>query len=709
MQDSKLRIVNFLGLMALAFIFSLSVRYIWIEQFKDVESFKWNHELMINTNDGYAYAEGARDMLQGFHEDNDLSYYGSSLATTTAFLAKIVPFSFETLLLWMPAIFGSFLVIPLMLIARSLNQEYMGFVAALLGSIAWSYYNRTMIGYYDTDMLVIVLPTFILWALVVNAQEQKNRYLLFIPFFMMLNSWWYGQSYSLDMATIIIVFLYTMVFERKNIFFHKILIFMLLAIATIFFWLKLTLVLGLFFLFHFKKELFNPKIIFYILIATALLVFATGGFTPILAQIKAYIFREAYASDIYETMKFTYFAVNQTVREAGQIPFDIFADRISGHTLTFIFSVIGYILLSLRYKVMWLALPMVGLGFLALKGGLRFTVYAVPPMALGVSYFIFFIANKFELFIFNDTTLKNMRIGFIALASVAILYPNIQHVQEYKVPTVFNQEEVKVLDALGKKASREDYVISWWDYGYPIRYYADVKTLVDGGKHMGNVNFPVSFALLQDEVSAANMARLDVEYTEKSYKDLFDSNIIQIMKDYNYSDVAIFLNEIKTKDFVLPAKTRDIFLYLPNRMMEILPTVDLFSNLNLKTGEQKEKPLFYKTNSFQDAGDKILLGNGVELFKNGGQLKVGNQTISLHEFVITQYNQQGKLEVTRQVMSVESPYSVIYMKNYNQFLVLDKRLANSTYIKLFVLEEYDNSLYEPVILTPLTKVYKLKK
>lgn len=28
--------------------------------------FFWNNELMISTNDGYAFAEGARDMLAGF-------------------------------------------------------------------------------------------------------------------------------------------------------------------------------------------------------------------------------------------------------------------------------------------------------------------------------------------------------------------------------------------------------------------------------------------------------------------------------------------------------------------------------------------------------------------------------------------------------------------------------------------------------------------
>jgi hypothetical protein len=49
------------------------------------------------------------------------------------------------------------------------------------------------------------------------------------------------------------------------------------------------------------------------------------------------------------------------------------------------------------------------------------------------------------------------------------------------------------------------------------------------------------------------------------------------------------------------------------------------------------------------------------------------------------------------------------MKNYHQILVLDKRMYNSTFVQMFVLEKYDKDLFEPVIMTPLVKVFKLKR
>jgi dolichyl-diphosphooligosaccharide--protein glycosyltransferase/undecaprenyl-diphosphooligosaccharide--protein glycosyltransferase len=48
------------------------------------------------------------------------------------------------------------------------------------------------------------------------------------------------------------------------------------------------------------------------------------------------------------------------------------------------------------------------------------------------------------------------------------------------------------------------------------------------------------------------------------------------------------------------------------------------------------------------------------------------------------------------------------MQNYNQFLVVDEQTYQSLYFQLFVLENYDKELFEPTILTPLAKIYKLK-
>ena len=694
LKEDKISLKILFLLIAISFAFSIGIRMIWVYQVSGNGDFVWNNEIMINTNDGYMFAEGARDIIAGFHQKLDSSRVGDSASMLTAFLYKILPIKFETLILYMPAVLGSLIVVPIILIGRALNFTMLGFFASLLGGIAWSYYHRTMVGYYDSDMLIIVLPLFILWSLILSVTHNKDKYLVFSTITTILYNLWYPGSYSLNIALLGMLIAYILIFDRKNEFNYKIVIFMGIAIAKISLPIQALLAITLYLFFNFYKN--ADKFIYYILGVVFLLVAFTGGIEPITKNLTYYIFRPETVSNTGESFKF--FSVVQTVREAGSIPFETFANRISGHQVTFFLSTVGYILMAFRYRIMLLLLPMLGLGFLAYSGGLRFTIYAVPVNALGVAYLVFLATNSIN---------KNfVKYGVISFLFALMIYPNIKHIMGYTVPTVFNKEEVKILDKLKSIADREDYVLSWWDYGYPIRYYADVKTFIDGGKHVGRDNYPVSFSLVYPQVESANMARLIAEYDENTGKK--DSFLQQTLKEYNFKNIETFLQTIKSKKFKPHKKTVDIYYYLPLRMTQIYATVALFSYIDLHTGKRNFQPFFYQTTSFKDIGNKILLSNGIEINKINSTLKVGTQNIPISKFIITSYGFGNRLNKDVRELNPFGGVVVVYMKSYHRFMVMDTRTFNSTYIQLFVLENYDREFFEPVILNPLVKVYKLK-
>lgn len=692
-QRSTTVVVIFL--IIIAYLFSLSMRYIWVAELQGVEQFRWNNELMINTNDGYFFAEGARDILAGSHEANDLSPVNEPISLLTAWLSKIFPGNFETLILYMPSIFGSLIVVPIILISRTLGQTGIGFIASLLASIAHSYYNRTMVGYYDTDMLTIVLPLFALYAIIVAITHQRNRFLIPITLVFSLNQWWYPQSYSLNSAILVITLLYTLIFERKNHYFYKISLFIIIGILSLPIWIKTGIALTLFAFFYYKPSLDQKW--FWGLFATIIaLYFFTGGIDPIWGQLKGYLFRESVSNE----GELHFYNVAQTVREAGNIPFNVFAERISGHPITFVLGVIGYIMALIAYRPLLITLPLVGLGFIAMDAGLRFTIYAVAPIAIGYAYLLLVITKPID----------KQWLRYIALATLTgvAIYPNYIHIKEYMTPTVFTTKEVSTLDQLGKLSHPEDYVITWWDYGYPIRYYSDVKTLVDGGKHNGDVNYPASYVLTQPQQNAAYMARLAVEYTEHSYEDNKSAIIAEMLTKYKADSIDDIMVALRTNSASLPKATRNIYLYLPLRMMDILPTVTLFSYLDLKNPDnQLQQPFFYMTQQFQDTGNTVELGNNLAIVKEKNIIKLGNQEVPIKSFTQIGYDQNQKLQINEQHFSSEG-LNIIFMGSYGRFLILDDFYLNSSYIQMFVFERYDPKLFEPVILDPLSKVYKLK-
>ena len=694
-EDNKTPNYTLLGtLMLITYIFSMLIRMIWVYQFQDNPQFIWNDQLMINTNDGYYFASAAQKWLEGTLQYNnqvkDLFY--TAAITFSAFATSLLPISLDTAILYMPAIISSLVVIPIILIGRLFNITAVGFFAALLGSIAWSYYNRTMIGYFDTDMFSAMAPMFILYFLLATIKTEKAKFALYSALSILIYPFLYDHGQAIIYAMGVIYMMYMIMFHRKDTFtYHSIL---LISIGLMAFnpWLQLLTIFLIFF--AIQKKFITANISFYASLVTVFLFLYTGHiFDLILSKVMLYFNRGV------EDQGLHFFQVIQTVREAGQIPFETMANRISGSTIGLFAALAGYIVLVMRHKEFILALPLIGIGVFSLIGGLRFTVYAVPIAAIS-AIFLFHVIALYA---------KEKKTYYLILTvlSIGIIYPNITHIISYKVPTVFMSKEVQVLDNLKQQSSSKDYVITWWDYSYPIWYYSDKNTLIDGGKHQ-NDNFIVSEILLTtSQLEAARLSRLAVEtYVTSDYQTVSDTLFKNHQPDQ--VDVSAYLENLRYGDIKLPAKSRDVFLYLPMRMLDILPTVKIFSNLDLSTGHPLSKPFFYSTQRFQDSGNVIQFGNGIALLKQEGMIQIGQQKVPLGEFIKVRYNQNGKLDINRKTITPMGPITVIYLESYQRFLILDNEYLNSTFIQMYVFENYDKTLFEPVILDPLVKIYKLK-
>jgi len=688
-----------IGLMVLAYAFSFLLRMVWVWYMKDNPELYWNGQLMINTNDGYYFAAGAQKELFGLHMDNprvpEMFKYGTVFFT--ALLTRITPFSLETVMLYMPAVISSLVVIPTILIARLYGKPWWGFFAALLGSIAWSYYNRTMIGYYDTDMFSAMAPMFILYFLIKSTIDFNMKSALYAALAIVWYPFLYDQGLAIVYAMGMIYGAYMVWYHRKEKTAYASLILVFLSLVPIS-----------------KFGLSAPYtyVVHTIIVAAVYMLLGRGKFTLkqemiaaggifILFLLLGNVFGLIVAKVLSYTIKGTeegvlhFYAVNQTVREAGDIPFSIFANRISGSQVGVFVSLIGYLVLVWKHRPFILALPLVGIGIFALWGGLRFTVYAVPVAAMSAVY-LFFVIGEY---------IQNMKLryGFIVLATAAMLYPNISHIMAYMVPTVLNKSEVEDLAKLDKVATSKDYTISWWDYGYPIWYYSDTNTLIDGGKH-NNDNFIVSKILQSSSAKlAANLSRLAVEtYVDSNYSIVADT----LFKKENPNQL---LAKLENDTYALPPKTRDIYFYLPYRMLNIFPTVAVFGNLDLLTGDEERKMTFYPVHAVSKKDGMVQFNNGLRFNIQKGELMFGNNVRPVRQFLITRNKATGEVDLRAQNYHAEGEFTVIYMQSYGQFLIVDNVTLNAMYVQMFILGIYDKNLFELVVASPYSRIYRLKR
>jgi undecaprenyl-diphosphooligosaccharide---protein glycotransferase len=685
---------QFISLIAIAYIFSVVIRMVWVYQFHDHPEMYWNGQLMINTNDGYFFASMAQKILEDMHQFNPrvMNGWHYAVVALTVVMSKITPFSLETIIFYMPAVVSSLVVIPIILIGRLYNNLSLGFYAALIASIAWSYYNRTMVGYYDTDMFSAMAPMFILYFLLATIESEKKIYLLLSALSILVYPFLYDQGLSLVYAMGLVYMAYMVVFHYKEEFTYQSIILISISLMGIDWYIKFVLILMAFFLY--KRYKFEYKYLVGISTLAIVLFLISGNvFSLIYAKIAGYIIRGTQESGLH------FYQVTQTVREAGTIPFSVMADRISGSTIGVLLAFVGYGMLVWKHKPFILALPLIGIGIFSLWGGLRFTVYAVPVAALGAVFFIYFLT----LYI-KDAIPKNIVMAFLVMA---LMYPNITHIVGYQVRPVFDKSEIEVLDKLKAIGSDKDYVITWWDYGYPIWFYTGKNTLIDGGKHH-NDNYIVSKILSgSSPQEASRLSRIAIEtYVDSNYSIVADTLFRNKKRDQ--VNTELYLENLRYGEMSKVGKTRDVYVYLPLRMLDIFPTVKVFSNLDLETGKKFNPPFFYKTTWMKQGEKGVDLGSGVVFKQKEGIISISNQDLPVKKVVIAGYQADGKLGVKQTNLHRNGSLIVLILQSYNMVVVMDEELFSSNYIQMFFLENYDPDFFEPVVGSPWSKVYRVK-
>jgi dolichyl-diphosphooligosaccharide--protein glycosyltransferase/undecaprenyl-diphosphooligosaccharide--protein glycosyltransferase len=664
------------------------------------------------------------------HGDNprlpDMMAHGT--IAITVLLVHFTPFSLESVILYLPAIISSLVVIPIILIARLYNLTLWGFLSALLGSIAWSYYNRTMVGYYDTDMFSAMAPMFILYFLMKSTMDFNLKSALYAGLFIAIYPFLYDQGKAIIFSMGIMYALYLIFYQHKDKVIYKelkeqykskgllsafsfffdektetmtylslIIIFISLIpiplVSPYSYLVKSLVIIVLYFIFK-TKTIKKEEIMLLTVLFFVLFMFLSNVFSLIFYKVFSYISTGTVSEGLH------FYGVKQTVREASAISFETFSNRISGSQLGAVISLIGYGVLVYRKPAFILALPLMGIGVFAIWGGLRFTVYSVPVFALSAIY-LFWVIGEY----IKD---KRLSYAFVFFATIAMITPNIIHIIGYKVPTVLNKTEVQDLDKLRQMSSPQDYTLAWWDYGYPIWFYSNTNTLIDGGKH-NNDNFIISQIMqTTSQDLAANLSRLAVEtYVDSNYAIV--ANTLFKNRTEEQLNPNLFLSELKDSNYVLPKKTRDIYLYLPYRMLNIFPTVAVFGNLNLNTGKKLREMTFYPTTLFKNEKGILRFRNGIVFDSKKGEVSIGSKQGKVKYFITTQNTSTSKIQMQSQVMNIDGDYAIVYMKSYNKFIIMDTKTFNSTYVQMFILGKYDKNLYELVVSSAYSKIYKLKK
>jgi len=228
-----------LGAILLAYLLSFWVRLEWIDfaqahftnEQGEVEFIRPNMVqdgvALANTHDSFYFGTIVQKAAFGRHQNNSLIpdvYQNGMITALPYWLIQAFPsLTVEQLLLWLPVFVAGLVCIPIVLIGRLYGSTIWGFYAACLAGVTHSYYNRTLAGYYDTDIFSITSPAFSVFLLLSASRKNSIGYLTAATLSLLSGNFFYGSVQAVTCSLCVAFVVYRLVlffldwkFSRTN-------------------------------------------------------------------------------------------------------------------------------------------------------------------------------------------------------------------------------------------------------------------------------------------------------------------------------------------------------------------------------------------------------------------------------------------------------------------------------------------------------------
>ena len=702
----------------LLYVFMFAVRLVWAYYDYSNPNFLYDGYSLINSTDGYRFAAHTKEILAGLQNPQDGSPGFRPVAVLAAYLAKI-GFTKEWVFFYLPPILGSLSAVGVLLLGVSVGLPTVGIAGAIFTAVSAGFFVRTSPGYFDDDMLSMVLPIFVSASMIWALNTKKAISILALVFLAFLLRWWYPQS-AIALGLISIGALgWVLKYARYEPMGYVAIAALVIPSAPLPWWAKLAALIGVYIFFTAVAKN-NKKIylLFWVAVAGAVLFGVSKfGLGEISRQWNNYVFK----AETINVGSLKYYASFKTIAEARALTPLQMIENIAASQIVFWVALVGVFLLVAAKRVSIVLLPVLLLGFLAMDGGNRLTPYAIPILGLGIGAFALFATKYIDLIPsrFTEPLFLKIKKGHIVRFAVIVFgiiatMPSAFLLAAYTPKPDLQKQEIEALKLFDSTAKQGDYLMTWWDYGSPIRYYTKALPHSDSSYNEGFATYPEAAAMTSMSQSFSAHILADAAEFRQSVLEGKASAPSTLEGIFNssgnrYKNINELLSAMGEKNYVGLKKTRDVYLFLPYRQAAVFSAIQHFAERDLLSGEKKYSSFFKFSTGFTEDESTITMDNGISLDKKNGMAYLGNSKMPLKSATVVAMDANGKSVYEESKLREDGVARLIYIQNAKAFIVCDERSYNSAYVQMYLFDKYDPEYFEPVVSSQLVKIYKIKR
>ena len=557
--------------------------------------------------------------------------------------------------LMLVAILAGLFIFPLYFYFNRLGFGASAVLGGLVGSFSHAYYDRTMMGRLDTDMLNTFFPLAVACFILPMSKEKTWRANIFLSIGAGLTMYLFNRWYQVSIFIPVYLF-----FMAAYLFIERV---------------------------HWKQ------------IVPVLLVFLLFSGPDYVVQVMGSLrtFVQAYVSPPLSTGHIAWPNIFKTVAEVQTRSLDTKLHMLHGFLPLVFAGFAGLLYLYFRrFKQMIPITPLVILGAWAMTGPARFVMYLSPLIGIGAGVLI-------ELLVKYAGKKIRLQPLLVSLASITLMFilffstsakTGFHH---HTGPTLSASETRVLLDIKSIVPQHSAMFTPFWEYGYAMMEIGDFATYHDGGLHGGMRTTLTAKAvtLTQQEKMVSLISYLE----DHGFRGL----AAQIRKEKLSADEMMKLVFDYPGDF----RGENVYVLYFEKMIWKLNPMTYFGAWDFD--QKKSDPMDYVELNCFSRVDNVMTCRDGTIDLNRGFMNDGTSDIPLRAALFVN---DGYVVEQKNYRTDQGYYLQVLMRNKKVYMILvaDERLFRTNFNQQYLLGNYDRRYFEEVYNNyPLGRVLKVKK
>lgn len=709
----------FWGLLALGLAFGL--RMMEWPCWQNPE-YRLGSEWLLATHDAYHWVAAAEGFGLGV---------GHPMAEMLRLMAQTLHTYPAAVAFWFPAVLASLVAVIVFAWVWALGSMEAGVAAGLITSLAPGFLARTLLGYYDTDLVTLffpllmtlapacwamrymLLPRMILRRLALGSGLKAAQRLwgergadeahlerlgnpLRWQWVLLLGasgviSWWTQEWHSvfpyLIRYNVVLLALMALVMAPRGRRGILLLGGLAYALPTLGgpagFGFSLILLLagskagrGL------RHLLCRPLVLALFWLGAAVLLVQGEILATLINHANAYLKHSGDVRSTGEGMSLVYPSVAQSIIEVQDLSFAALFPYFHPWMEAAVVGLAGFVLVLFRRPGALFLLPLAALGLLSTKLGGRMVMFGAPVVAVGLTLPLYWLLQRL---------LRADLRGAVAGAATScillalLVAPFADMIQAISQGPIINRRHAEALTRARTMTPEDAKLWLWWDWGYAAHHFARRSTIADGAQHAGPSLYLPAAVFATDN---ARFARQLIRYTAK-----MGNEPGNVFEGLDGRAAQALMDKLRSPETPLVEAKGRLFVVVSFEMLRLGFWISNFGNWNFVTrqGEGGALSIVPQALAYRlDTGEVRLEGSTSTIYPSS--ISVFEETgVTRRNYVQEWFDAHPKAtpEEQKEFLSGRRNVNFLFNRVTDEKLAVDQGLYNSLMVQLLVGDPQD--------------------